>query len=358
MPEPRSGARPSPRSQERPSPRAQNSAEGAATPMAGDDGAVRIPDVERPSVKPDRRPAERDLRPVLRVDEARRRALRPWAIVGAGAVAVAVAAVGLVASPVFDADTITVSGERHLSEAQVLRIARIDHDTNVFRVDEGTVARLLQRSPWVLDARVTADLPSTIRIEVVERTPVAVASTPAGVSLVSGDGVVLGPAPVGATLPEIRASEAPATGDPTVDDSATDPAVDGSAGGAAPLSDEAIQEGAKAAGALSRALPGEVTTIDVAPDGTLTLELGGGVGVTFGRAIELEAKAEALTAILSYAKGEPTPLVSIDVSAPAAPTARFVGTTVTAPVPEGKPHPNDGGKASDGGTISSPSATP
>jgi cell division protein FtsQ len=295
---------------------------------------------------------------VLRVDEARRRALRPWAIVGAGAVVVAVAAVGLVASPVFDADTITVSGERHLSETQVLRIARIDHDTNVFRVDEGTVERRLQRSPWVLDARVTADLPSTIRIEVMERSPVAVASTPAGVSLVSADGVVLGPAPVGVAFPEIRASEIPAAGDPTAAGAATDPVVDESAAGAVPLSDEAIEEGAKAAGALSRALPGEVATIDVAPDGTLTLDLEGGVGVAFGRAIELEAKAEALTAILSYAKGEPTPLVSIDVSTPAAPTARFVGTTVTAPVAEGEPHSNDSGKASDGGPSSSPSATP
>jgi cell division protein FtsQ len=324
----------------------------SAPAVVEEDAAVRIPDVER-GVEPDPHPA-RHLRPVLRVDEARRRALRPWAIAGAGAVVAAVAAVGLVASPAFDADTITVSGERHLSEAQVRRVAGIDHDTNVFRVDEGAVERRLERAPWVLDARVTADLPSTIRIDLVERTPVAVASTSAGQSLVSTDGTVLGPAPVGAVFPEIRAVDAPTTRDPA----ATDPTADDATGSAPPVNDDVLEEGAKVAGALSSTLQGQLATIAIAPDATVTLTLDGGVPVAFGRAIELEAKAEAVTAILSYAKGEPTPLLSIDVSTPAAPTARFVGATMTTPTPEGKSEAKDHEQAPNPDATPSPSASP
>src|SRR5262245_48152244 len=235
----------------------------AGSPTAVDeDAVVRIPGFEPPPEEMDR-----PTRPVLRVDEARRRTLRPWAIAGVGAVVVAVGTVGLVASPVFDADTIVVSGEQHLSEAHVRRIAGIDHDTNVFRLDEGAVERRLDRDPWVLRATVIADLPSTVRIDVVERTPIALATTSAGRSLVSLDGTVLGAAPLASVLPEIRmAEQLPA------EDHGGDPS-EATAGSLQPVGDDVIQQGAKVVGALSQAVRGEVEAVEVASDGTMTLEL-------------------------------------------------------------------------------------
>lgn len=328
----------------------------APTAVAGDP-VVRIPPAGGPGGEA---PA---LRPVLRVDEARRRALRPWAIAGAAAVVVAVGAVGLVASPVFEADTIAVAGERHLSEAQVRRVAGVDHDTNVFRLDEGSVERRLARDPWILRATVTASLPSTIRIDVVERAPVAVAVTSAGPSLVAEDGTLLGPGTATSAYPEIRAATPAATaGDAPAGGAAAHTASGASAGEtsglAEPVDEHALKEGAKVAGALTGSLRTDVEAIEVSGDGTITLRLENGVPVAFGHASELDAKSQALTAILSYARGSTTPLVSIDVSTPAAPTARFVGITVQSVSPSKSERQTDDarGRASD--TSPSPSPSP
>ena len=72
----------------------------------------------------------------------------------------------------------------------------------------------------------------------------------------------------------------------------------------------------------------QVELVVIGSDGTITLHLTDGVTVTYGGPDEFEAKAEAIAAILAYADDQGRALMSIDVTAPAAPTARFVGSTV------------------------------
>ena len=125
-----------------------------------DEDAITTPE-EAPASPPAPEPPERK-KPILRVDEARRRSLRPWAIAGGCLICVAVAGAGLTSTPLFHAKTIAVDGEGHLSERQVLRIAGIDHDTNVFRLDEGAVRRRLERDPWIANAIVSTDRKSVV----------------------------------------------------------------------------------------------------------------------------------------------------------------------------------------------------
>jgi len=269
--------------------------EGTITAQEGAPGAPPAPE------PPERR------KPILRVDEARRRSLRPWAIAGGCLICVAIAGAGLTSTPLFHAKSIAVEGERHLSERQVLRIAGIDHDTNVFRLDEGAVRRRLERDPWIANAVVSADLPSSVSISVTERVPVAVALTGEGRRLIAADGTPLGVAAAGSALPEVRLVGEPGQPGPAFD---------------------AVAAGASVAGGMPPAIRLQVELVVIGSDGTIPLHLTDGVSVTYGGPDEFEAKAEAIAAILAYADDQGRALMSIDVTAPAAPTARFVGSTV------------------------------
>lgn len=262
---------------------------------------------DEPEPTPAPEPPERE-GPILRVDEARRRSLRPWAITGGCLICVAIAGAGLTSTSLFHAKSIAVEGERHLSERQVLRLAGIDHDTNVFRLDEGAVRRRLERDPWIANAIVSANLPSSISISVSERVPVAVALTKEdGRQLIAEDGTPLGVAAGGSALPEVRLVGEPGQPGPAFD---------------------AVAAGASVAGGMPPAIRLQVELVVIGSDGTITLHLTDGVTVTYGGPDEFEAKAEAIAAILGYADEQGRALMSIDVTAPAAPTARFVGSTV------------------------------
>lgn len=122
-----------------------------------------------------------------------------------------------VQSSFLDLDRVRVEGARHTEEAHVLQVAAVERGEPLLLVDRGAVAGRVERLPWVRDARVSFDLPGTLRIAVTERVPVV--WTPlgegAGAALVDADGVVLEhreAAPEG--LPELRrGSGAPAPGE-------------------------------------------------------------------------------------------------------------------------------------------------
>jgi cell division protein FtsQ len=253
----------------------------------------------------------------VRIDEGRRRSLRRWAWAGVGALTLTLVAVGSTSTPLFHAKTIDVQGEHHLSERGVLRVAGIDPGTNVFSLNEAAVARRLERDPWVARATVTTRLPSTIEISLTERRPIAVVPMGTGerAQMVAADGTVLGAAPAGVRLPELLGPAA-VPGEPAIT-----------------LPPSAVVSAAATADSLGESLRPVVEAIVVQADRTLILQLRSGVTVTYGPASELEEKAQALRAILTWAleRGGGA-LDSIDVSAPAAPTAVQAGS-LPIPVP-------------------------
>ena len=88
------------------------------------------------------------------------------AIVFIAVVVLGAAAVTLTRSPFFAARTIEVRGASHVHRSQVMRIAGVTPDTNVFTLDAGAAERRLERDPWIADATVTKHLPSTLVIDI------------------------------------------------------------------------------------------------------------------------------------------------------------------------------------------------
>ncbi len=72
--------------------------------------------------------------------------------------------------PVFKVRTVAVTGSRLLSVQAVLGAAAVPQQS-IFTVDADVIRARVLTLPWVEDATVSTDLPGTVRISVVERTP-------------------------------------------------------------------------------------------------------------------------------------------------------------------------------------------
>ena len=198
-------------------------------------------------------------------------------------------------SPLFDLRTLSVTGAHHLSQEDVARLAGLRGRTNVLWISTSTVARRLQADPWILEARVSRTLPSTITIAIEERRAVAVLM-PAG-QLVAQDGVLLG-AGGGARLPRIEgAIDRPASGLPRA---APSPAL------------TVVQ-------ALPVDLVRQVAQVAMDPTEGITVYLRSGTRVIYGDASAAAAKAAGLQSVLDWAERTGTAIDYVDVRAPGAP---------------------------------------
>jgi len=111
-------------------------------------------------------------------------------------VAIVLALWGIVAfwrAPILQIKQVEVSGNKHLSNAAVLKLAAIPPDATLMRFDSGAAETRLMRNPWVASATVTRRLPGVATVAVDERTAAAVIDAGGtNLWLVDGDGVWLG----------------------------------------------------------------------------------------------------------------------------------------------------------------------
>jgi cell division septal protein FtsQ len=224
-------------------------------------------------------------------------------LVGAAVAAIAATAFFASRSSVFHARGIEVVGASHLSRAEVVATAGVSRQTNVLWFDQEAVERSLERDPWVASADVGVSFPWDIRIAIVERIPVAIASSEVGDILVAGDGTQLGPAGRSGGLPRIRLPLAPVF-----------EGLRASPAGAA-----------TAVGALAPEIRGRVSSVTVLADGTLRMRLDGGVIIRYGSASGLQRKADAIGQILTWAASEGERLVLVNVVAPDLPAVKLAG---------------------------------
>jgi cell division protein FtsQ len=243
--------------------------------------------------------------------DRRERHRKVGAIVFITVVVLGAAAVTLTRSPFFAARTIEVRGASHVPRSQVLRIAGVTTDTNVFTLDAGAAERRLERDPWIAEATVTKDLPSALVIDVHERVAVAVAESDGVLRLVADDGAFLEAASprVAIGMPSIV----------TADAEETEP------------SPEAVGGAARAIAAMAPTLRRRIDGISILADGQLRVDLSSGSSASYGEAVELREKAMALRALLDYAAERGATVVSVDVRVPSAPTAVLVGGEVVTP---------------------------
>lgn len=223
------------------------------------------------------------------------------AIAAITAAVVTATAVGLTRSPFVHARTIRVHGASHLTRSDVLSMAQIAVGVNVFMLDAGAAERRLEADPWVAEATISKHLPSTLVVDIQERSPVAVIESTGLLRLVANDGTLLNTAGPGVALPLIASAET------TIPE----------------LAPAAVRDAARAVAVMAPVLRRQVAQVSILADGTLRVDLRGGAPVSFGPAVNLVAKAQALQALLRWASAQGAPIASADVRVPSAPTARL-----------------------------------
>lgn len=202
--------------------------------------------------------------------------------------AVALIALGLVAwfTPLLAVRTVRVDGLSAIPEQQVLDVLQVP-DGSMLRLDTDALAEKVSRLPKVRSARVQRVFPSTVRVTVVERTPVLYFDSPDGTHLLDCDSVEFAIEPPGPGVPKLI------TDHPGGSDPATKAAVAVMAAIPVPLRDQ-VGVGAVVARSVS----------DIA------LELRDGRTVLWGGTVDSPRKAAVVGPLLSQ------PGKVFDVSSP------------------------------------------
>jgi cell division protein FtsQ len=232
----------------------------------------------------------------------RDRWIRRWLVGPVAAASVVAIGIGVTASPLFAAKTIVVRGQSHLTREEVLRLAAIDHTTNVFWLPSGRAERLLEADPWISSATIVRTYPSTVRISITERRAASEVQVGSRWLLVAADGTVLDWARKDPGLPALPASSSLTLGRR----SAT------------------IAGSARIAAEMSPWLRSRVVSIVPEPGDEVVLELAMGTRAVLGPPTDVAAKERALEGVLRWATDHHRVLEYVDVRAPLAPAARAV----------------------------------
>ncbi|MGW4122653.1 cell division protein FtsQ/DivIB [Nocardia sp. NPDC004711] len=128
-----------------------------------------------------------------------------WVRWGAPAGVVVLIAFGLVAwfTPLLSVRTVQVSGLSAVPEQQVQDALEVPDGLSMMRLDTNAMAERVSHLPKVHSVRVQRVFPSTVRVTVVERTPVLYFDSPDGAHLLDCDSVEFAIEPPGPGIPKL-----------------------------------------------------------------------------------------------------------------------------------------------------------
>ncbi|HET8931049.1 MAG TPA: FtsQ-type POTRA domain-containing protein [Acidimicrobiales bacterium] len=235
-------------------------------------------------------------RVAVRRDRGRRR-LRRLVAFGVLALILVVGWV-LLRSPLLAVGQVTVSGSSHVDRAQVARASGIAPGVAMMDVSPGEAENRLESLPWVQRATVSREWPNRVRVELVDRSPVAQVASGSSFALVDADGRVLETGVRRATdlpLLEGRRATAPGTRMTSI----------------GPLLDTAS--------ALPTDYHRKISGISLTDDGSVALTMDGNGVVTLGGSDRFAAKFASLTAVIAHL-GSLREGCTLDVSVPTSPT--------------------------------------
>lgn len=119
--------------------------------------------------------------------------------------AVTLLVVVLYFTPLLGVRSVEVGGTTTLGRQKIVDTASIRMGTPMLRVDETEIRDRLHRITRIASARVELSWPSTVKLEIVERTPVAFVATGTGFRLVGAEGVPFATVSRPPEIPELRA---------------------------------------------------------------------------------------------------------------------------------------------------------
>ena len=196
----------------------------------------------------------------------------------------------------FSVQHVRITGAVHESRATVLRITGLAEHPAMIDVNDGTIARRLERLSWVSRAHVLRQWPSTVLITIHERVPVAVARQQGQLFLVDRFGVRVAPIASSSTYPLLVAT-----------DRAT----------VWPFHTWA-QPAAIVASQLPKAFRNQVAQVVVDPAGDVSMEMTTPITFLLGPDTDLHQKFVAVASVIAHVTLRAGDVV--DVTVPDAPT--------------------------------------
>ncbi|GAC1314256.1 MAG: hypothetical protein NVSMB12_07210 [Acidimicrobiales bacterium] len=231
--------------------------------------------------------------------EAGRKRLRVL-IAGTSVLVALAAALGAARSPLLAVRHVRVAGTAHVPAVDVVAASGLAGRHQLLDVNARAVARRIELLPWVATATVRREWPTTVRVAVTERVPVATVGSGAGPMAVDGTGRVL------AVAPDLRVpvlEPAPGVVPPVV------PAPGATV-------DRFFGPGLAVAAAMPADLAPRVQAIVVGSADDVHLRLESGQDVILGSAADMGPK---LTAVLTLEVRQKLGPGTLDVTVPSAP---------------------------------------
>ena len=200
-------------------------------------------------------------------------------------------------SPLLDVDHIHVTGSAHTAREDILTAGHLDYGRLMIEIDTGPTERRIEGLRWVASAKVMREWPSTVRVEIVERTAVAAVAVADGRwAPVDRHGRILDPVGDRPALPELLPL-APVTPETRV-------------------TPRSVRDAIAVAVAMPEALREDTAAVTSVPAG-LEIRLHGGGVVRLGPRTDVAAKLAAVDALLD--RVDPANVAVIDVRVPDAP---------------------------------------
>ncbi len=95
-------------------------------------------------------------------------------------------------SHIFDIAKVEVIGHNHYSAENIILLANIEKNTNLFQLDKKAKIQLMEDDPYIKEASMRRKLPGTLIIEILERTEDAGIAYGNSYVVINRDGMVLG----------------------------------------------------------------------------------------------------------------------------------------------------------------------
>lgn len=262
-----------------------------------------------------------------------------------------VAAMGLVLSPVFAVQKITVTGQSRLDETALVSGSGVAIGDHLIAVDLSAARSALMNMPWVASAHVERNWPHTLSFKITEQQPAAVVRAGQDLVLVSSTGRILQrqeKVGAGQLLLELDGSMQLAQGtQPGSTSSQSDERLIGTS-----VSSE-VSQSIGVLEAMDESLRSEISSAQLSRVGALSLELTDGTEVLFGPPEDVAAKLLAVESVLNQVVREC--MKTLDVREPTrAAVSRGPGCAVISPASSSK---GKSGLSSSAGTHSSSTGT-
>lgn len=254
---------------------------------------------------------------------------KPFAIVAAILVVLAVAWFALYNSGLFKIANVTVTGVSHITASEMTSLASVPVDSTLLNVDAGGIEQRLLQNPWVEGVSVNRILPDTLELSITERKVAAVVevSTQNAESkeqwIIASDGIWI------MNVPDQSSEEASSVSSQVYADADSALKITGVPYGVRPeagavCTDDSVLNALAIVDGMTTSLKDRVRAVDASGTDNTVLTLDDGVQIAFGGSGTTEEIREKERVCLQLLEENPGKISYINVRNPASPTWRSV----------------------------------